>query len=1087
MPSLLRRFPLLQAQSLFAWALLALVLLACSNRAVAKGDDLHSRRPFPSHWRGEAELRDIHFWDGKVGWAVGDCGTILKTTDGGLTWNECQAMRSIKSQQRMTPEMKALVNMSRDAAGSLPEKTVEAVASPISATLSSVHFIDAERGWAIGGYAVPYVDRTRAVVLKTSDGGSTWIPQANVMAPRILQARFQSATSGWAFGDAGHLFRSGFLTTADGGLNWTAQNDSVRRSWLGGAVTSGGFVGIDDSGRLRVYQGGRVEAAVVQQRPLQPLKAVSMCDDQRGFAVGASGTLLETRDGGGSWLVPAAIAACAPLRHYDLRTVVCVGNRVWFAGNPGTHIFCYDLDSETLTASRTGTLVGLNRLTFNGPKLGWACGQFGTILRTADEGETWQVQRGGSSETALLFLSWDDGLPALEAMARNSADDGLRALSCRVRTREGNQVSADRSAEATTAAGCLSEVQIDGSGADQQPTDWPRIERELVQLIRQHRPRAVVSAQSMLRAADGAVVDVNQFLQRVIRQAAAAEFESEQATATMTAPWQVSQVLLQQAGGGHWPLADNVFLTRINRLLGDQVALSRALFDSPLRRGEPVGFELIPCGDRMNLDDRGTLSEGFRRLGVQLPQRAGSGAARGNMREVQAAMTKGSQLQNLLGYQVRTTGDQLVWQQAVSQWLQSADEETTGIWLGELAEQYLAGGKLAMAALTLEQLVTRVPHHGLASVSQLWLAQFGASRDAAVALSIVAEAAQEELLAKSDSETLVDPAVAPTSYESQIMKIEQDGVQKLVWVPKPKETRPVEEQGQPAARGLSGDEDFWASASRKLNRVKQRDPDLGALPHLKWLEARVTAEVAEWETAQPLVQQLVLDAATPDALRRLAQSSLLAEAATADSKERGVKVQRASSPPWLDGILDDAVWQTARNGGPSLDHLVENALSDEVWLAHDEEYLYVALRCRKLPGVAYRSQTKTRTRDERLDDHDRVTLRLDLDRDGYWPLSLSVDSRGAVADGCGTTVDWNPTWYVAQTADAESWSIEAALPLSQLQATGKLEELRWGLSLSRHAPWQNTDLWHPSRAAPKLHAPLQTPLLGGDPIWLSFE
>lgn len=1076
MPSLSRRFTLLLALSVFAWV----------NQAAVGADDLHSRRPFPPHWRAEAELHDIYFWDGNTGWAVGDCGTILKSTDGGVTWNECQAMRSIKSQQRMTPEMKALVNLSRDAAGSMPEKSVEAVASPISAALQSVHFIDAERGWAVGGYAVPYVDRTRAVVLKTSDGGSTWIPQANVMAPRLQQVRFQSASSGWAFGDAGYLFRSGFLTTSDGGLNWTAQHDAVRCGWLAGTVTTGGFVAIDESGKLRVFRGGRVEPAVVQQRPLQPLRAVSMCGEERGFAVGAAGTLLETRDGGSSWTIPPAIAASAPLRHYDLRTVACVGNRVWFAGNPGTHVFCYDLDSETLTASRTGTLAGLNRLTFNGPKLGWACGQFGTILRTADEGETWQVQRGGNSEVALLVLSWDDGLPALEAIARNAADDGLRAMACRVRTRPDNAVSPLRSAEATTAAGCLTEVLLEGSRAEDPAPDWPQIERRLIQLIRQYRPRAIVSAQSMLRESDGAVVDVNQFLQRVIRQAAAAEVESEQGAATLTSPWQVSQVLLQQPGGGHWPLADNVFLTRVNRLLGDQVALGRALFGSPLRRTEAVGFELLPCGDRVNLDDRGTLSEGFRRLGVQLPQRSGSGASRGNMREVQAAMAKGPQLQSLLGYQVRTTGDQLVWQQAVSQWLQSADEETTGIWLGELAEHYLSAGKLAMAALTLEQLIARVPHHGLASAAQVWLAQFGASRDAAVALAFVEEALPTEDLAAVDPEPLIDSAVEPISYESQIMKIEQDGVQKLVWVPKPKESRTAKEPRQPAVRELPGSDDFWAAASRKLNRVKQRDPDLGALPHLRWLEARVTAEVAGWETAQPLVQQLVLDSATPDSLRRLAQNSLQAEA-SANPSERGLMIQRAGSTPWLDGNLNDDVWQTARQTGTALDRLVENGGDDEVWLAYDDEFLYVAVRCRKLAGVAYRPQSKARTRDERLEDHDRVTLRLDLDRDGFWPLSLAIDSRGAVADGCGTTSDWNPTWYVAQSSDAESWSIEAALPLAQLQTGGALQEARWGLSLSRHAPWQAADLWHPGRLAVPPTAPLQTPLLGWDPIWLRFE
>ena len=53
---------------------------------LAAGQGL-STEPLPKSWRQESTLRDIHMIDNRQGWAVGDHGVILKTTDGGQRWN----------------------------------------------------------------------------------------------------------------------------------------------------------------------------------------------------------------------------------------------------------------------------------------------------------------------------------------------------------------------------------------------------------------------------------------------------------------------------------------------------------------------------------------------------------------------------------------------------------------------------------------------------------------------------------------------------------------------------------------------------------------------------------------------------------------------------------------------------------------------------------------------------------------------------------------------------------------------------------------------------------------------------------------
>jgi photosystem II stability/assembly factor-like uncharacterized protein len=66
----------------------------------------------------------VHFVDAQVGWAVGDGGTILNTSDGGTNW-AAQTSGTIKR-------------------------------------LRSVHFTNAQVGWAVG---------EDGTILKTCDGG----------------------------------------------------------------------------------------------------------------------------------------------------------------------------------------------------------------------------------------------------------------------------------------------------------------------------------------------------------------------------------------------------------------------------------------------------------------------------------------------------------------------------------------------------------------------------------------------------------------------------------------------------------------------------------------------------------------------------------------------------------------------------------------------------------------------------------------------------------------------------------------------------------------------------------------------------
>jgi len=120
---------------------------------------------FTSYW-------DIDFPTGTTGWAVGDAGTILKTSDGGATWTK--------------------------------------QASGVSAQLTALDFVTARVGFAVG---------SNGRILRTRDGGSHWAKLTSGTQKRLSAVCFVDASHGWVVGSSGARLR-----TLDGGRTWTGQH-----------------------------------------------------------------------------------------------------------------------------------------------------------------------------------------------------------------------------------------------------------------------------------------------------------------------------------------------------------------------------------------------------------------------------------------------------------------------------------------------------------------------------------------------------------------------------------------------------------------------------------------------------------------------------------------------------------------------------------------------------------------------------------------------------------------------------------------------------------------------------------------------
>src|SRR5688572_25158405 len=84
------------------------------------------------------------------------------------------------------------------------------------AELTSVFFLDADRGWAVGD---------RGVIWHTSDGGRSWKQQQSPTQCRLEAVQFLDGEIGWAVGGCTqpytHLTEGVVLRTRDGGKSWS--------------------------------------------------------------------------------------------------------------------------------------------------------------------------------------------------------------------------------------------------------------------------------------------------------------------------------------------------------------------------------------------------------------------------------------------------------------------------------------------------------------------------------------------------------------------------------------------------------------------------------------------------------------------------------------------------------------------------------------------------------------------------------------------------------------------------------------------------------------------------------------------------
>ncbi|RJG04536.1 WD40/YVTN/BNR-like repeat-containing protein [Noviherbaspirillum sedimenti] len=253
----------------------------------------------------------------------------------------------------------------------------------------------------------------RGHILYSSDSGKTW-QQANVPVSSDLTAvHFASPLKGWAVGHDGVV-----LKTEDGGSTWVKQLDGREIGKIMTDYYAQRSTGPHNNAALQ-EQASRF----AEEGADKPFLGVWFENDMVGYVVGAFGMIFRTEDGGKRWTPWFERTENPDYRHF--MAIASVGDALYLAGEQGM-VLRLDKVAQRFRAvpvDYNGTFFTIAGR--NGNVL--VSGLRGALFRSENGGVSWEKVKTDVAGAITGASSTEDGRIALVSQAGDvllSADDG---------------------------------------------------------------------------------------------------------------------------------------------------------------------------------------------------------------------------------------------------------------------------------------------------------------------------------------------------------------------------------------------------------------------------------------------------------------------------------------------------------------------------------------------------------------------------------------------------------------------------------------------------------------------------------------
>jgi photosystem II stability/assembly factor-like uncharacterized protein len=284
-----------------------------------------------------ANLRGVWFADSLNGWACGDSGIIVHTTNKGLEWSKQN--------------------------------------SNVSTILMDIFFQNLQKGWAVGDFGT---------ILFTSDGGNNWEIKESTVTTLLRKVKFADSSHGMIVGNQTTL-----VGTEDGGITWQSASGGFRdiyslvytqywnwmffvERWHGAKIAT----------IFRTTNNGMTWDTTLTS-PCMPLPNDVYAHVEPFIfylysAACKNGFMLTSTDEGNNWRIGGGLADTTI--DFFGTTYDSVSLKLWGVGSKGKIVSSIDT-GKTWAAIQSGVNVDLYDIIFPCEKLGWAVGDSGVILR----------------------------------------------------------------------------------------------------------------------------------------------------------------------------------------------------------------------------------------------------------------------------------------------------------------------------------------------------------------------------------------------------------------------------------------------------------------------------------------------------------------------------------------------------------------------------------------------------------------------------------------------------------------------------------------------------------------------------------
>lgn len=183
---------------------------------------------------------------------------------------------------------------------------------------------------------------------------------------------------------------------------------------------------------------------------------------------------------------------------------------------------------------------------------------------------------------------------------------------------------------------------------------------------------------------------------------------------------------------------------------------------------------------------------------------------------------------------------------------------------------------------------------------------------------------------------------------------------------------------------------------------------------------------------------------------------------------KSLQAARAATPPKIDAVLDDAIWQEVLPGAGFTEYSPQpNTPSDfktEVRVAYDDQAIYIGAHLFDPEPNKILRQMSTRDDFDGV-NADKFSVSIDGQLSRQNAFAFGVTAAGVEADAYITAFNgddtWDGAWYSSVKIVADGWIVEMKIPYSQLRFPKK-EIQTWGINFFREVRRvREESFWNP--------------------------